>query len=228
MSTDRTVEICRRFPQARVYPHQLVGEGSKRIFALSQATSDWIVTLDADECVSAELKAELLRRLGHEPVNGYRVRMTYPAFGRWVIDYRAQNPRIFKRTYGSYLNVKVHARGVIEGPVGEILAPVIHCSTMYNSLDGYLAKQNTYTSHAAQDLYEKGRRVTPFNMASYFVLRPVYLMLRKYILWGRRYGFPGFLLSVLSGCDYFLGYAKLWERQRTVREEQRDGNASPT
>ena len=218
-STDRTVELCRRFPRVQVFSHDRVGEGPKRNFALTKATGEWILTLDADERISPEFKQEFLRRVGHEPVNGYRVRMTYLAFGRWVTDYKAQNTRIFKRTHGSYLNVHVHAYGVIEGPVGELQVPVVHCSTTYASLEGDLAKQNTYTTHAARDLYEKGRRLSAGNMVSYLLLRPLYLMVRKYVLWGYRYGCSGLLLAVLTGYDYFLSYAKLWEYQRARTEK---------
>lgn len=212
-STDRTVEICRQFPKVQVHNHPLAGEGPKRSFVLSQSTGEWILVIDADERIPAELRDEIRARLGKEPVNGYFVRMRYPAFGRWIVDSKPMNPRLFRREAGRFPDRLVHTAAMVSGVMGILTHPFTHLSTTYATLQGYLAKQNIYTSHTAADLFAMGRRIRLSRVPWLFILKPLAVFLRKYCLWGYRYGFAGFLLSALTGCDYFLSYAKLWEIQ---------------
>src|SRR4051812_47491944 len=53
-STDDTVEIARRYG-ARIVVHEWAGFGAQKIFAVAQAANDWVLCLDADECLSPEL-----------------------------------------------------------------------------------------------------------------------------------------------------------------------------
>lgn len=57
-STDRTIEIARKYTD-KIYFRQWTDDfAAQRNYALSKATGDWILSLDADEVVSSELKAE--------------------------------------------------------------------------------------------------------------------------------------------------------------------------
>jgi len=214
-STDRTVEICHQFPKVQVHLHPLAGEGPKRNFVLSQSTGEWILVIDADERIPPELRDEILARLGNEPANGYFVRMRYPAFGRWIVDSRPMNPRLFRREAGRFPGRLVHTHATVTGPMGVMTHPFVHLSATYTTIRGYLEKQNIYSTHAATDLYLAGRRISPLNLPWHMLVKPLLAAIRKYSLWGIRFGTPGFLLSALTGFDYFAIYAKLWELQRS-------------
>jgi glycosyltransferase involved in cell wall biosynthesis len=221
-SVDHTVDICRRYPKVQVFVHPLMGEGPKRNFALSKATCEWILVVDADERISPELRDEILQRIGKDPVTGYYVRMRYFAFGRWIEDYMAMNPRLFQRKAGRFPEELVHTAALINGPMAQLEHPFIHVSRTYATLGGYLARQNIYTSHTAMDLYGLGRRMALSTLPWHLVLKPLAIALRKYLLWGFRFGMSGLLLSALSGYDYFLSYAKLWELQMDRRKDGGD------
>lgn len=99
---------------------------------------------------------------------------------------------------------------------------VDHASRTYAILGGYLERQNTYTSCTAKGLYELGRHFAWLNIPWLFVIKPFGITLRKYLLWGIRFGLAGFMLSALRGYDYSLSDAKLLELQGDLRKDRGD------
>src|SRR5215471_12846609 len=57
-STDRTVEIARRFTD-KVIIKNWPGYSAQKNFAAEQASNDWIFSLDADEELSTQLISEI-------------------------------------------------------------------------------------------------------------------------------------------------------------------------
>src|SRR5258708_28876422 len=63
-STDDTVRIAEG-RGANVVQHAFAGFGAQKNFALSLAQGEWVLSLDADERVSAELAGEIIAAIGH-------------------------------------------------------------------------------------------------------------------------------------------------------------------
>src|SRR3989338_8212237 len=59
-STDKTVETAKKF-SAKVLHRKMDNEGIHRNWAYAQAKNEWVLSLDADEKLSDELKEELLQ-----------------------------------------------------------------------------------------------------------------------------------------------------------------------
>src|SRR5215471_5276172 len=66
-STDRTVEIARAFPKVRILQHEYGGNGPQCNWAMEQVAGPWILIVDADERVPAELAREIERFLEKGP-----------------------------------------------------------------------------------------------------------------------------------------------------------------
>ena len=62
-SADLTVQICREFG-CTVFSHDFEGYGNQKQFAIDQASNDWVLSIDADEVVTEDLKTELIRIFG--------------------------------------------------------------------------------------------------------------------------------------------------------------------
>ena len=215
-SEDRTLEICKKYANVRTYQYNNMkhGDGFQKNYALSLATKEWVFCLDADERVSPELKKEILDRVGKEEFDGYYFRMKYLAFGKWVLDYKPLNLRLFKRKKGKFSEKIVHTKVILNGKIGIMNNPIIHISRTYRSVKDYLAIHNRYAFYEAEDLYNAGERIAFTDIPLIFIGKPILGFLRKFVLWGYKYRFCGFLLSVLTGYNYFLIYVKLWKRQR--------------
>src|SRR5262249_34884455 len=83
-STDRTLDIVREFPD-RIFVRDWPGYREQKQFALDQARLEWVLNLDADERVSAELRAEIQHELadGAPAVDGFYVPRLVHYLGRW-------------------------------------------------------------------------------------------------------------------------------------------------
>jgi glycosyltransferase involved in cell wall biosynthesis len=208
-STDGTLEIARQFTD-HVVQHEYVNSATQKNWAIPQATTDWVMVLDADERVTPKLRARIQDILAHgTEFDGFRIRrMTY-FFGKlirhcgWHKDYLV---RLWRTGKGRYEDLEVHADAVVQGRVGRIREHFVHHT--YRSFDDLLEKFGRYTTWSANDLAKRGRRATMANLT----LRPLWRFVRMYLL---RHGFldgkHGLILCTLAAYSVFFKYAKLWD-----------------
>jgi glycosyltransferase involved in cell wall biosynthesis len=215
-STDRTVELARRFTD-HVVQHEYVNSATQKNWAIPQCATDWIMVVDADERVTPELRErvqEILRE--GTPHDGFYVKRMTTFFGRlirhcgWQHDYLV---RLWRRGKGRYADLEVHADVIVEGgKVGRIDQCLIHHT--YTSFPQYLEKFGRYTTWAANDLRKRGKRASFMNLT----LRPAWRFVRQYVLErGFLEGRHGLVLCALAAFSVFMKYAKLWDLERRDR-----------
>jgi glycosyltransferase involved in cell wall biosynthesis len=212
-STDRTVELAGAFTE-KVYQIEWKGYGATRNLALDRTSGDWILWLDADERVQPDLAAEIraILALPDVRVSGFRVARRAYFLGRWIRHcgwYPSRVTRLFRRDRGRFTETSVHERLILDGPVADTRNDLIHLTDP--ELSHYFTKFNRYTSLAAHDLQEEGRK---FGLPD-LLGRPAFVFFKMYLLKrGFLDGMQGFILCVLSSAYVFTKYAKLWELQR--------------
>jgi glycosyltransferase involved in cell wall biosynthesis len=110
-STDRTVEIAKRYTD-KVFIRKWEGYAPQKQFAIDQATCDWILSLDADERVSPELKDEILKILESETeFDGFYIPRRNFFLGKWIKScgwYPNYQLRLFKKGKAKVTQRKVH------------------------------------------------------------------------------------------------------------------------
>ncbi len=206
-STDRTVEIARRF-SAKVFSPEWKGFGPAKQYALEQATGDWILSIDADEEVSFTLKNEILQLLEGEPEYcGYNLPRKTQFLGRWILHsgwYPDYVLRLFRKAEGCFTKALVHEKVEVQGDSGKLHNPLMHYS--YPNLEDFTHKMDNYSTLGAEELYKKGKDISAFKAA---IKAPV-SFLRKYIIQrGWKDGWEGFLIAYLTSTGTLLKYAKL-------------------
>ena len=150
-STDATVTIAGRFPNTRVFQRQIDSLAGQSNFGLEQARTPWVLLLDADYMVTAEL-AEELRALTPSPgVVAYRGAFIYAVHGHQL---RASlyPPRIvlLERQHAT-IRQDGHAHRVrAEGNVGELFFPIIHDDR--KSFRNFVQRQRRYMRQEAEKL----------------------------------------------------------------------------
>jgi glycosyltransferase involved in cell wall biosynthesis len=212
-STDATVPISREFTD-KVYQHQFSGFGRLRNEAVAHASYDWILSLDADERVTPELRDEILHMLKQEPeADAYFIARRNHFLGHWnrhcgwYTDYRP--PMLFHRKRMRYKDDLVHEGVELDGRVGYLKGHVLHYP--YRTLDQFLEKNSRYAMLMAERMVQQGRRFHAHQL----ITHPVFTFLKMYVLrQGFRDGMPGLILSLLYAYYTFVKYAKLWERCR--------------
>ncbi|MGE5306202.1 MAG: glycosyltransferase family 2 protein [Alphaproteobacteria bacterium] len=209
-STDGTVEICRRYTD-RVMQRTWAGYVDQKAYAVSQATKEWVLSVDADERVSAELREEIEQALARdrESYSGYALpRLVFYLRrwwwrGGWYPDYTL---RLFRRDRATWGGSEPHDKVLVEGRVRRLRHPLHHFT--YRDIEDHIQRINRFTSISAQELKKGGRR---WRLAD-AVLRPAGRFLRCYFLKrGFMEGFGGFYVAVTGAMYVFLKYAKLWE-----------------
>ena len=214
-STDGTREVATRYG-ARVVVKEWLGFGRQKQFAVEQAAHDWVLCLDADERVSPELAANLVRALQAPATPVYRMARCNRFLGRWLRHgegYPDWSLRLFDRRHARWSDDDVHEKvlyAVAPGtPLGTLEGDLLHESA--EDLGRYLEKQNRYTALAARELHRRGQRAGLAELT----LSPLLRFFKFYLLrLGFLDGMPG-LVHISIGCmNSFMKYAKLIELQR--------------
>ena len=210
-STDGTPEICAAHG-ARVIDAGWLGFGPQKDLAVRSARNDWVLCLDADERVSAELARSIREALSASPqsaFSAYRCARSNRFLGRYLRHgegYPDWSLRLFDRRVAHWSADAVHEKVVCSAPVGTLAGDLLHDSA--ETLESYLAKQNRYTSLQAAQYTGK-----PVGAARLLV-SPLVRFVKFYgVRGGFRDGVPG-LVHIAIGCfNSFMKYAKIRERQ---------------
>lgn len=207
-STDRTVEISRELGARVSVTTDWPGFGPQKNRALELATGDWVLSLDADEWVTPDLRDEILNAISDpNGATAFRVPRLSSFCGRfmrhsgWWPDYVT---RLFRRGAARFSDDVVHERVIAEGKTGTLREPIMH--ETFVDLDELLQKMNNYSSLAAQEMWDGGRKAG-FAGA---VLRGLWAFIRTYFLRGGFLdGREGFMLAVATAEGTYYRYAKL-------------------
>ena len=214
ISTDRTVEIARRYTD-RIFQRKMDIEGVHRNYAYSKANNGWVLSLDADETVSSELKEEIVRVINEDknkqiddhvvfavPLRNY-IGDYWVRWGGW---YPAYKDRLFRKGRFKYEEVGVHPRVIYEGKCGRLKGDIIHYS--YGDFTELIDSLNSQTSKEAEKWSSTGKKM-PLVVALW---RAFDRFFRGYIAKkGYRDGVVGLMVAVNGGFYQILSYAKYWE-----------------
>ena len=211
-STDETASIARR-RGARVEVRPWPGYSQQKNYAASIASHDWILSLDADERVPAELASEIGALLASEPARrGYRIPRVTFYLGRWIRGtdwYPDYQLRLYDRRAGTWIERRVHESVRVEGEPGRLENDLQHFA--YRDISHHLATIDRYTTLAAEEIVTAGR---PPSAAALF-FHPPFAFFRNYVLRrGFTLGAAGLTISTLNSYYVFLKLAKAREIAR--------------
>jgi glycosyltransferase involved in cell wall biosynthesis len=214
-SDDRTVDIAEALG-ATVVRREFDGFASQKNFIIDQAKGPWILSLDADERVTGELKDEIIELLSSSGplADGYRMpRKGYFGgkwirYGGWWPDY---NLRLFRKGKGRFEEREVHESVNVEGEVETLSGPIEHRT--YSDISDYLVRMDRYSTLAARQSYGENKR----GKLSDIVLRPIFTFVKMYVFrQGFRDGYVGFQLAMLYAIYTFSKYAKVKEMSNKI------------
>jgi glycosyltransferase involved in cell wall biosynthesis len=206
-STDETEAIARaagaQFTQSADWP----GFGIQKNRALALLNTDWILALDADEIVSAELRQAINTAINTAETEVFEIERRSAFCGHWVKhsgwgdDWIA---RLFKRGSANYSDDLVHERLVFSCNPRKLSGLLLHYS--YDDFEMVLNKINHYSSAGAAQRFAKGKR----SSLSTAILRGLWAFLRTYLLKrGFLDGRAGFLIALMNAETTFYRFIKL-------------------
>ncbi len=207
-STDDTKDVARKYTQ-NVYSIPWNGFGDAYNRALDFATKDWILFVHADEELTKELIKEIKDILSDKvgKRDGYYIARLPNFLGHWVKHggwFPSYEMRLFRRGKGRCNTRIVHQDVEIEGEKGYLKSYLLHYTDP--SLEIYLEKMNRFTTMAAKELFDNGRRCRFWDL----LFRPPAVFHKMFITKaGFMDGFVGFLAAGFSSLHVFVKYLKL-------------------
>ncbi len=216
-STDATVESCSRYTD-RVLTKSWQGYRDQKQFATGQASHEWVLSLDADEVLSPQLAEEILQWKEEENnFEGYYLPRKTFFMGRWIEHttwYPDWQLRLFRKSCGRWAGGRVHESFRVTGATARFKGQIYHHT--YTSFSEYLEQLERFSSLAARDRFEEGRRAQWVHV----IFHPPAIFLKNYLL---RLGFldgkPGLAVSVLAAVSSLFKVLKLWELQSGTAKE---------
>lgn len=204
-STDKTREIAQKFTR-NVYTIDWQGYGPQKNKALHFSSSEWVLSIDADEIVSDELRDEILDTLASSKFDGYKIpRLTqychkFLKHGGWWPDYTL---RLFKRESTHFSDSQIHEKAIVNGKTFKLKNPILHYRS--SSLHDTLSRMNNYSTIWA----EENKHIRKGGVFIGF-LHSAWSFFRTYIV---RLGFldgkEGFLMAISTSIGVFYKYTKL-------------------
>ena len=216
-STDETARIAEG-KSARVVSHPFEGFGAQKGFALSLATGDWVLSIDADERVSAALAREIRNAIASGGTDAYEMPRRSAFCGRlmehsgWSRDFVL---RLFRRDKAYFSSDLVHERVICNGSVARLTEPLMHSPV--SRLEDALSRMDRYSTAGAEQIVAAGRRVSFMSGISH----GLWTFFHTYVL---RAGFldgrEGFLLAVANAEGTYYRYMKAWLKGRQERPQE--------
>jgi glycosyltransferase involved in cell wall biosynthesis len=198
---------------AKVIEQKWMGYGAQKNFAMSQTVSDWVLNVDADEVITPELRAEIVREItSNKPAAGYAVARKTFYMGRWIRFggwYPNYVTRLVRKSGASWTEPNVHEQLVPNGELRYLKNPMLHYT--FSDIADQVRTNMRYARQGALDLKTKGAPPSYVKL----LLKPLGKFLETYFLKrGCLDGLPGFIISVNAAHSMFLKYAYLLEMSR--------------
>ena len=216
-STDKTEELSRA-ASAKFIQNPFGGHIEQKNFAMWQAQSDYILSLDADERVSENLAKSILKVKNNWTEGGYNVeRQTY--YGKKLIKYGTwageKRIRLFDRRLGKWQGTNPHDSFKLDDGKKPMLlqGPLYHYR--YKSIQEHINQVNFFSDISSNAVFEKGGKTRLVNM----FLKPAWRFFRDYFIkMGFLGGWVGFVSCYINSWESFLKHAKLLELQKANKK----------
>lgn len=206
-SSDQTVAIAEDLGAKVFSETEWLGFGIQKQRAVSHASHDWILSLDADERISDALREEIEQVLRQPKHSGYfipRLSSYCGAFihhSGWRPDYVL---RLFNKTQGGFNDAKVHEKVELTGSTERLRNDIIHYS--FDDLETVLHKVNHYSTLGAEKMYAKGKRCGLGTA----LIKGWWAFMRTWVLQrGFLDGREGLMLALSNAEGTYYKYAKL-------------------
>jgi glycosyltransferase involved in cell wall biosynthesis len=208
-STDKTEDFCKQY-DAQFYQQKFLGYTDQKNKALSYATNDFVLSMDADETLSDDLKKSILaeKQSGFSADAFVMSRCTsfcghFIKHGSWYPDKKL---RLFNKTKGGWVGENVHEKVEMQNgtSIKKLDGDMLHYS--YYSLEEVILQNNKYTTIQAEAMFKKGKKGSWIKLA----INPLWAFISGYIF---RLGFldgtDGFFIASSVAYQTMTKYAKL-------------------
>ncbi len=207
-STDKTEEVCNKF-NVRFIRHPFEGYKDQKNWAMNQAANPWVLSLDADEALSPELKESILNVKKSPKFNGYYMNRRNNYCGKWLGHsewYPNRVLRLFEKSHGKWCGYNIHEkfRMYHGSSTGRLSGDILHWN--FETFQEHYDKMEKFSTTAACEYFTSGRKshfLTP-------VIHMSWCFIRSYVIGaGFLDGYHGYKISSINAYGCYLKWVKL-------------------
>lgn len=207
-STDGTEEICKKY-NVRFIKHPFEGFMDQKNYALQFATYQNILSLDADEALSNELRESILAIKDKWEYKGYKFNRRNYYCGTWIRYsewYPDKQLRLFYSDHGKWGELNIHEKFIMSNgyKVGYLKGDLLHVS--FTSRQDHIDKMKKYSLIGAEEFHRAGRKANVFTP----YIHLIWGFFRSYIIRGGFLdGHNGYTICSEYAKSTFYKYKKL-------------------
>jgi glycosyltransferase involved in cell wall biosynthesis len=219
-STDRTKEICEQYG-VKFYEQTFAGYVAQKNDVIKLASSDYVLSLDADEALSPELLKSITEVKQNWDADAYTFNRLNNYCGKWIKHsgwYPDRKIRLFDRRLGEWTGEKVHEKLEVKPSAKQkhLIGDLLHYT--FYTIDQHVHTQNKYSGYSAEELLKRGKRISWIKIT----FNPFWKFIRSYFFQGGfRDGFPGFVVCINTAYTTFLKYSKAKMMMDQAKQEQK-------
>ncbi len=228
-SDDETVAVAQKFDVKKklivISTKNLKNFHIMKQQAIDTATSEWILQIDADEALSAQLASEISDLVTHNltgsTANGYWMPRLNYFLGKPLRkggQYPDKTLRLYKNGFGRLPCKNIHEQAEVDGLVSDLKHDLLHYP--YPNFSVFVDKWMRYSSLEATRSYKSGMRPSFKNALKYCIWKPKIWFLSTYFRHkGFQDGIPGFMFSLFSALRFIAEYALVYELSISKKKE---------
>ena len=207
-STDKTKEICLA-KGAKFIEHSFEGHIQQKNYAITQATYDYVLSIDADEVISEKLAHSILEIKQHWQKDAYYLLRRSHYCGKFINHgdwYPDKKIRLFKKGGGNWGGINPHDTIELNRgkSLGKLKGDLEHYT--YNTVKEHVDQANKFSSIGARELLARHSRVSILTL----ILHPGWRFIRSYILrLGFLDGLRGFTIAFIISFETYSKYLKV-------------------
>ena len=168
-SEDRTEEVVKKInlPFVKYFKRHLDNDFSaQRNYAFTKVKNDWVLFIDGDERVSAQL-AKNISELTESNINGFYIRRRDVMWGKELKHGETGNIRFLRlgrKDKGKWYG-KVHEVWKVSGETDRLKGDIIHYP--HPTIRKFLSEISYYSTLRARELFENKQKVNFFDIVAY-------------------------------------------------------------
>lgn len=214
-STDSTEEICRKH-NVRFIKHAFEGFRDQKNYAMQLASYKNILSLDADEALSEELRESIKAIKDKWDYDGYQFNRRSNYCGDWIHHsewYPDRQLRLFYSDHGKWGELNLHEKFMMSNgaTIGRLQGDLLHWP--FTSLQDHREKMKKYSIIGAEEFHKSGRKANFFTPYIHYI----WGFFRSYIInRGILDGRNGFIICSLYAKSTFEKYKRLRYLNKSV------------
>ncbi len=209
-SVDNTLKIVAQY-DVRLFHKEWLGFSAQKQFAIDQCENDWVLIIDADECVPATTATEIIDVINDATQESYAISRENFLFdkvirhGSWGND---QVVRLINKQFCRMNSRLVHEEIIVNGSTGHLINPLHHWPR--KNISSFLEKANSYSTLGGKELFNSGKRVSSISSFAHSLWS---FFFNFFLRGGFLDGGAGLLIAFADSVDTFFKYSKCWELQ---------------